>query len=81
MAKGTNDENLDLFYLNIEQDEKERNEKGNKKVSKKVKNKRNNNKKNSKLNVNKKNSKIYDNNQILLDTDIRNGTELLLIKN
>lgn len=57
MAKGTNDENLDLFYLNIEQDEKERNEKGNKKVSKKVKNKRNNNKKNSKLNVNKKNSK------------------------
>ena len=31
--------------------------------------------------INKKNSKIYDNNQILLDTDIRNGTELLLIKN
>ena len=31
--------------------------------------------------INKKNSKIYDNNQILIDTDIRNGTELLLIKN
>ena len=31
--------------------------------------------------INKKNSKIYNNNQILLDTDIRNGTELLLIKN
>ena len=31
--------------------------------------------------INKKTSKIYDNNQILIDTDIRNGTELLLIKN
>ena len=31
--------------------------------------------------INNKKSKIYDNNQILLDTDIRNGTELLLIKN
>lgn len=30
--------------------------------------------------INKKTSKIYDNNQILIDTDIRNGTELLLIK-
>lgn len=30
--------------------------------------------------INKNNSIIYDNNQILIDTDIRNGTELLLIK-
>lgn len=30
--------------------------------------------------INKKTSIIYDNNQILIDTDIRNGTELFLIK-
>lgn len=30
--------------------------------------------------INKKSSMIYDNNQILIDTDIRNGTELYLIK-
>jgi len=30
--------------------------------------------------INKNNSIIYDNNEILIDTDIRNGTELLLIK-
>ena len=30
--------------------------------------------------INKKSSMIYDNNQILIDTDIRNGTELFLIK-
>ena len=29
--------------------------------------------------LNKDNSKIYDNNTIIIDSDIRNGTELLLI--
>ena len=42
MANRTNDENLDLFYLNIEQDEKERSQKANKRISK---NKRENTKK------------------------------------
>lgn len=30
--------------------------------------------------LNKKNGTIYDNNQIIIDTDIRNGTELIFIK-
>ncbi len=29
--------------------------------------------------LNKDNSRIYDNNEIVINTDIRNGTELLLI--
>ena len=55
MANRTNDENLDLFYLNIEQDEKERSQKANKRISK---NKRENTKKNNKNNakLNKKNT-------------------------
>ena len=28
--------------------------------------------------INRENNKIYSNNEILLDTDIRNGTELIL---
>ena len=30
--------------------------------------------------INKDNSKIYDNNEIVINTDIRNGTELILFK-
>ena len=30
--------------------------------------------------INKSSGKVYDNNEIILDTDIRNGSELLLIK-
>ena len=30
--------------------------------------------------INKRDGKVYDSNVIILDTDIRNGTELLLIK-
>ena len=30
--------------------------------------------------INKDNSKIYDNNEIVINTDIRNGTELKLFK-
>ncbi len=30
--------------------------------------------------LNKKNGTIYDNNQVIIDTDIRNGTELIFIK-
>ncbi len=30
--------------------------------------------------LNKNSSKIYTNNEVIIDTDIRNGTELLLIK-
>jgi len=29
--------------------------------------------------INKENCKIYDNNEIVINTDIRNGTELILI--
>jgi len=29
--------------------------------------------------INKENNKIYDNNEVVIDTDIRNGSELLLI--
>ena len=29
--------------------------------------------------INKDNNKIYDNNEILINTDIRNGTELILV--
>ena len=29
--------------------------------------------------INKENNKIYSNNEILLNTDIRNGTELILV--
>ena len=29
--------------------------------------------------INKDNSKIYDNNEIVINTDIRNGTEIILI--
>ena len=61
MANRTNDENLDLFYLNIEQDEKERSQKANKRISKnRRENTKKNNKNNAKLNkknTNKKNSK------------------------
>lgn len=31
--------------------------------------------------INKENAKIYSNNEIIINTDIRNGTELLLISN
>lgn len=31
--------------------------------------------------MNKTNSRIYNNNEIIIDTDIRNSTELLLITN
>lgn len=61
MANRTNDENLDLFYLNIEQDEKERSQKANKRISKnRRENTKKNNKNNAKLNkknTNQKNSK------------------------
>ena len=61
MANMTNDENLDLFYLNIEKDEKERIRKANKRISKnRRESKKKNNKNNSKLNkrnTNQKNSK------------------------
>ena len=61
MANRTKDENLDLFYLNIEQDEKERSQKANKRISKnRRENTKKNNKNNAKLNkknTNKKNSK------------------------
>lgn len=61
MANMTNDENLDLFYLNIEKDEKERSRKANKRISKnRRESKKKNNKNNSKLNkrnTNQKNSK------------------------
>ncbi len=30
--------------------------------------------------INKSNGKIYNNNELIIDTDIRNGTELLLLK-
>ena len=30
--------------------------------------------------INKDNSKIYDNNEVVINTDIRNGTELILFK-
>lgn len=30
--------------------------------------------------LNKTTSKIYNNNEVIIDTDIRNGTELLIIK-
>ena len=30
--------------------------------------------------INKDNSKIYDNNEVVINTDIRNGTELVLFK-
>lgn len=30
--------------------------------------------------INKETSKIYDNNEIVINTDIRNGTELILFK-
>lgn len=30
--------------------------------------------------INKNTSRIYDNNEIVIDTDIRNSTELMLIK-
>lgn len=30
--------------------------------------------------LNKKTGTIYDNNQVIIDTDIRNGTELIFIK-
>ena len=30
--------------------------------------------------VNKTNNKIYESNEIIIDTDIRNGTELVLVK-
>ena len=30
--------------------------------------------------INKDNSKIYDNNDVVINTDIRNGTELILFK-
>ncbi len=30
--------------------------------------------------INKSSGKVYDNNDVIIDTDIRNGTELLLIK-
>ena len=29
--------------------------------------------------INKENCKIYDNNEIIINTDIRNGTELILL--
>ncbi len=30
--------------------------------------------------INKINNKVYNNNEIIIDTDIRNGTELILLK-
>ena len=30
--------------------------------------------------INKINNKVYNNNEVIIDTDIRNGTELILLK-
>ena len=30
--------------------------------------------------INKINNKVYNNNEVIVDTDIRNGTELILLK-
>lgn len=31
--------------------------------------------------INKDNSRIYNNNEIIIDTDIRNGTEIIMLSN
>lgn len=74
MANRTNDENLDLFYLNIEQDEKERSQKANKRISK---NRRENTKKNNKNNA-KLNKKIQTKRIVKIQKNLDNKQQKMI---